>query len=82
MEPRTNTRRLRVMERLQILRCVTGMPLACGCTAGLYEMMSGDLLAVIDTTDDRCRNRDHQPDAVIAEDPARTPCPGGHDAAA
>jgi len=78
---RTTTRRLGVLERLQILRCLTGVPLACGCQAGLYELAGGDLLAVIDEPHERCRNRDHQVDAVIAEDLA-CPRPGGHDAAA
>ncbi len=65
------TRRLGVVERLGIRRCVTGIALACGCQADVYEMASGSLLAVIDTADDDCRNREHQPDMVIADDSAR-----------
>jgi len=61
------SRKLRVVERLEITRCLRGVQLECGCLAGVYQTRAGLLLAVIDATSDRCVDRSHQEDFVIFE---------------
>lgn len=66
MSPVT-TRKLRMLERLEITRCLRGVRLECGCLAGVYQTRAGLLLAVIDATSDGCTDRSHQEDFVILE---------------
>ena len=60
-------RKLGVLERLRIARCLHGVCLACGCRAGIYETTDDVVLTIIDDPDDRCPDRAHQTDFVIAD---------------
>jgi hypothetical protein len=65
---KTGARKLGVLERLQIARCVRGARLACGCQVGLYETLEGRVMTVVDSPHDACTDRAHQADFVIAEE--------------
>ena len=74
----TNTshaRKLKLVERLQIMRCLDGRELTCGCVVGHYLTRAGRVLTVVDKDADDCRERLHQVDFVIAEGRVDSPRP-------
>jgi hypothetical protein len=73
MRERSFPRKLRVLERTQIARCLSGQRLACGCLAGRYLTYSDHVLVVIDADADGCALHAHHIDDVIGESPAEEP---------
>ncbi|HEY8551415.1 MAG TPA: hypothetical protein VIL35_15770 [Vicinamibacterales bacterium] len=73
------SRKLRILERFQISRCLGGGQLPCGCNVGVYETYDGQLVPVVDAAADSCGDRSHQVDYVIdlAALPADLPMVGG-----
>lgn len=64
---RTTVRKLGIVERLRISRCLQGVHLACGCRVGLYETADEVVMTIVDDPADDCADRTHQTDFVIAE---------------
>lgn len=64
---RSTVRKLGVIERLRISRCIHGVHLACGCRVGIYETYDDTVLTIVDDPHDGCVDRAHQADFVIAE---------------
>ena len=63
----TTARKLGLVERLQIVRCIQVVELVCRCRAGVYETIDDIVLTVVDDPHDDCPDRSHQADFVIAE---------------
>lgn len=53
-----------------VRRMLRGRVLACGCTAGVYETRSGDVVTIIDARSSTCECVAHAVDAVVAADGA------------
>ena len=62
-----NPRKLGIVERLRISRCLHGVHLACGCRVGLYETVDEVVLTIVDDPADACQDRSHQADFVISD---------------
>jgi len=63
----TTCRKLRLLERVDITRCLCGARLECGCLVGWYETWGGTVLTIVDDAATTCRERSHLPDFVIQE---------------
>lgn len=63
----TTCRKLRLLERVDITRCLCGARLECGCLVGWYDTFSGTVLTIVDVAATTCRDRSHLPDFVIQE---------------
>jgi hypothetical protein len=58
---------------MQILRCLRGTWLGCGCLVGIYETYSSEILAILDSKGDMCRDGSHQPNVIVDRRSAGTP---------
>jgi hypothetical protein len=67
MTPVFYPRKLKLVERLQISRCLNGHQLTCGCLVGRYLTHGGQVLTVVDADADECRDRGHQVGFVIGD---------------
>ena len=56
----------------QLRRCLRGMPLPCGCLAGVYETYAGGAVAVIDVVGPSCAGVGHDVNVVVADEPDAT----------
>lgn len=46
-------------------RSLRGRVLPCGCSVGVYETRSGEIVQIIDARATRCGSGAHSPDAVV-----------------
>jgi hypothetical protein len=53
---------------MRILRGLSSRTLRCGCTAGVYETYSGQVVTVIDATGRGCSAQDHRAGATLSAD--------------
>jgi hypothetical protein len=51
---------------MRVLRGLSSRMLSCGCTTGLYESYSGDVVAILDARGARCDNASHTEGASMA----------------
>lgn len=56
-------------ERLEISQCLLVRALPCGCRVGLYRTWTSRALLIVDEPHDECRDRSHQADFVIQDQP-------------
>jgi hypothetical protein len=49
-------------------RMLRGRILPCGCTVGVYETRSGDVVRIIDARSSSCESATHAVDAVVTGD--------------
>ena len=62
-----------MLRPFQLLRCLRGVQLPCGCQVGVYEAFGGENVCLVDERGADCPLSEHQIDAAIdvAGDPAR-----------
>jgi hypothetical protein len=51
-------------------RMLRGRMLACGCSVGVYETYSGEVVQVIDACSPRCSSASHSVDTVVSAEEA------------
>jgi hypothetical protein len=49
-------------------RMLRGRVLSCGCSVGVYETRSGDVVQIIDARSNTCTSATHAVDAVVEPD--------------